>query len=269
MFDDHAVARLDLVRTLRDLGLDLPTIRRVVDREVSLHQVAVAHAEAIAAQIRILRLRHAVLAAAIDHGSTAEQLDRMHRLARLSEAGRRCLIDDFLATVFDDGRADPALAGVMRSMTPELPDHPSSDQIEAWVGLALLVQDADFVAGWRRVAEHFVAERAGDRAAIRRDIIATIRDRVGPMLAGGVDPHAPAARELVAAVLDGYADAFDRPGDIDLRRQLSAHIEAVNDPRRERYFQLLSVINGWSEPETMAPALDWFAQALRFPGVRS
>ncbi|MER5845682.1 hypothetical protein ABT126_00885 [Streptomyces sp. NPDC002012] len=31
-----AVARLDMVRTLRDLGLDLPTIRMVVDRELSL-----------------------------------------------------------------------------------------------------------------------------------------------------------------------------------------------------------------------------------------
>jgi hypothetical protein len=48
---------LDLVRTLRDLGLDLSTIRKVVDRETSLPDVAAAHAEALAAQIRVLRLR--------------------------------------------------------------------------------------------------------------------------------------------------------------------------------------------------------------------
>ena len=47
-----AVARLDLVRTLRELGLDLPTIRKVVDREISLAEVAAAHAEALAVQIR-------------------------------------------------------------------------------------------------------------------------------------------------------------------------------------------------------------------------
>lgn len=32
LYDIDAVARLDLVRTLRDLGLDLPTIRKVVER---------------------------------------------------------------------------------------------------------------------------------------------------------------------------------------------------------------------------------------------
>ena len=35
-YDAAAVARLELVRTLRELGLDLATIRRVVDREASL-----------------------------------------------------------------------------------------------------------------------------------------------------------------------------------------------------------------------------------------
>lgn len=60
-YGPDAVARLDLVRTLRELGLDLATIRKVVDREVSLPEVAAAHAEALAVQIRTLRLRRAVL----------------------------------------------------------------------------------------------------------------------------------------------------------------------------------------------------------------
>lgn len=40
LYGIDAVARLDLVRTLRELGLDLSTIRRVVDRELSLPEVA-------------------------------------------------------------------------------------------------------------------------------------------------------------------------------------------------------------------------------------
>ena len=59
----EAVARLDLIRTLRELGVDLPTVRRVVDREVSVPDVAAAHAEALDVQIRTLRLRRAVLRA--------------------------------------------------------------------------------------------------------------------------------------------------------------------------------------------------------------
>jgi DNA-binding transcriptional MerR regulator len=51
-YDIHALARLDLVRTLRDLGLPLPTIRAVLDNGLSLPQVAAAHARALDTQIR-------------------------------------------------------------------------------------------------------------------------------------------------------------------------------------------------------------------------
>jgi DNA-binding transcriptional MerR regulator len=42
LYNIDAVARLDLVRTLRDLGLDLPTIQKVMDGELSLPEVAAA-----------------------------------------------------------------------------------------------------------------------------------------------------------------------------------------------------------------------------------
>src|SRR4051794_27645839 len=63
LYGPDALARLGLVRTLRDLGLDLATIRRVLEREVSLTDVAVAHAAALDAQICVLRVQKAVLQA--------------------------------------------------------------------------------------------------------------------------------------------------------------------------------------------------------------
>ena len=134
-YDADAVARLDLVRTLRDLGLDLATIRKVVDRDIPLSEVASAHAEALAAQIRVLRLRRAVLLAVADRGPDPEELELMHELATLSAAERDRLIRDFLDSVFGGLDADPVFAGVARSMTPELPDDPEPAQIEAWVEL--------------------------------------------------------------------------------------------------------------------------------------
>src|SRR3954469_10166769 len=56
VYGARALARLRLVRTLRDLGVDLATIRKVVDRELTLSAVAAAHAEALAAQIHVLHL---------------------------------------------------------------------------------------------------------------------------------------------------------------------------------------------------------------------
>ncbi|MGW2271834.1 MerR family transcriptional regulator [Streptomyces yangpuensis] len=260
LYDIDAVARLDLVRTLRELGLDLPTIRKVVDRELSLPEVAAAHAEALAVQIRVLGLRRAVLTAVAERGSTPEETELMHRLAQLSEDERRRLIGDFLDAVFGGLDAVPAFAGVMRSMTPELPDNPKVEQVQAWVELAEMSLDPGFRAVVRRMAEDQAAEQA--RMGPRRDIAAAVRDQVGPALTAGIDPASPQADPIVAAFMAHYAHLLGRPDDVELRRQLATRLESVNAPRRERYLQLLAVVNGWSPPESLAPVFEWSVQAL-------
>ncbi|GIH26661.1 MerR family transcriptional regulator [Acrocarpospora phusangensis] len=261
-YDIDAVARLDLVRTLRDLGLDLPTIRKVVNREISLPEVAAAHAEALEAQIRTLRLRRAVLTAVAKRGSTPEETDLMHKLAKLSEDERRRLIGDFLDTAFDG--LNDELAGIRHSLTPELPDNPEPEQVEAWLELAELSQDADFRATMRRLAEHHTAERAqGDSTRLRRHAAAIVRDQVTPALTTGIAPTSPEADPIVAAVTSQYAHIYNQPDDQNLQRLLLTTLETANDPRRERYLQLLAVINNWPPPETLAPSLTWFTTALR------
>ncbi|MER7186793.1 MerR family transcriptional regulator [Streptomyces hyaluromycini] len=265
-YDIDAVARLDMVRTLRELGLDLPTIRRVVDRELSLAEAAAVHAEALAVQIRVLRLRCAVLAAVAERGSTSEETEFMHRLAQLSADERRRLIGDFLDVVFGGLDAAPAFAGVMRSMTPELPDDPEAEQVQAWVELAEMSLDPAFRAAVRRLVEDQAAEQARSGATGPcRDIAAAVRDQAGPALTAGIDPASPQADPVVAAFTAYYARLLDRPDpdDVELRRRLVTRLESVNDPRRERYLQLLAVVNGWPAPESLAPVLDWSVQALR------
>ncbi|WP_030554911.1 MerR family transcriptional regulator [Streptomyces exfoliatus] len=267
LYNIDAAARLDLVRTLRELGLDLPTIRKVLDRELSFPEVAAAHAEALAVQISTLRLRRAVLMTVAKRGSTPEETDLMHRLAQLSEDERRRLIGDFLDAVFGglSGDAARAFAGVMRSMTPELPDNPEAEQVQAWVELAEISEDPDFRASVRRTAEDQAAEQArSDTTGPRRDIAATVRDQAGPALTAGIDPASPQADPIVAALTDHYAHLLGIPADIELRRRLVTRLESVNDPRRERYLQLLAVVNGWPAPESLAPVFEWSVQALRF-----
>jgi DNA-binding transcriptional MerR regulator len=261
LYGIDAVARLDLVRTLRDLGLDLPTIRKVLDREVSLAEVAAAHAEALAVQIRTLRLRRAVLTAVAERGSSPEEMDLMHRLAKLSEDERRRLVDDFLDTVF--GGLGAEFAAARRSMTPELPDDPGAGQVEAWVELAELSRDPEFRAVMRDLAEQHAADRAEGPAGLRRDPVALVRDQARPALAAGVEPDSPGADPVVAAVMARYAYDSGRPDDAGLRRRLALRLETANDPRREMYLRLLAVINGWPAPESLTRSLDWFSRALR------
>src|SRR3954452_15162582 len=89
VYDLDAVARLDLVRTLRDLGVDLPTVRRVLAREATLSEVAAAHAEALDVQIRTLRLRRAVLGAVAARDASHQEMDLMHKIARMSDIERK------------------------------------------------------------------------------------------------------------------------------------------------------------------------------------
>ncbi|MFD5594668.1 MerR family transcriptional regulator [Streptomyces griseorubiginosus] len=264
LYGIDAVARLDLVRILRELGLDLQTIRKIVDRELSLPEVAAAHAEALAVQIRVLRLRRAVLTAVAERGATPEETELMHRLAQLSEDERRRLIVDFLDAVFGGLDPAPAFAGVLRSMTPELPDNPEAEQVQAWVELAEMSMDPGFRAVVRRMVEDLAAEQTrSDTMGPRRDIAPVVRDQAGPALTAGIDPASPQADPIVAGFTAYYARLIGGPDDVELRRRLMARLESVNDPRRERYLQLLAVVNGWPAPESLAPVFDWSVRALR------
>ncbi|WUJ50433.1 MerR family transcriptional regulator [Kribbella sp. NBC_00382] len=191
-YDHAAVARLELLRSLRELGLDLGTIRQVLDREVALSEVAAAHAKALAVQIQTLRLRRAILTAVAERGSTPEELNLMHRLARLSETERRQLVDDFLTSVFG---SDPVFAGIRQTLTAELPDHPSTEQLEAWVELAELSQQASFRAAVRLMAADYAvaAGRPG-----------SLRERFAHLQRTTVDPRWSRYLDLLA-VVNGWA----------------------------------------------------------------
>jgi DNA-binding transcriptional MerR regulator len=272
LYDIDAVARLDLVRTLRDLGLGLAAIRKVLDREVSLPEIAAAHAQALEVQIRTLRLRRAVLRAVATRGSTPEEMELMHKLAQLSDAERRRLISDFIDDTFGGLDANPDFVAMMRAAMPDLPDEPTAGQVEAWVELAELCQDPDFRASVRRMAEYQAAERAGgDTTGLHHDLAEAVRGQVCQALAAGIAPASPEADPVVDALTAQYADVFGRPDDAGLRRWLLTRLEIASDPRAERYWQLLAVINGWPVPQSLAPVFDWFSQALRarMPGQRA
>ncbi|MFI6324013.1 MerR family transcriptional regulator [Nonomuraea sp. NPDC050556] len=230
LFDIDALARLELVRTLRELGLDLATVRKVVTREVSLPDVAATHAAALEAQIRTLRLRRAVLTAVARRGSGPEETALMHKLAALTADERNRLIGEFL-----DAALPETWEGPRRTMTPELPDDPTPEQVDAWVELAELAMDPGFRESMRRMADHFTP-------SLKKDPVAEVRDLVAPAMAAGLSPS-----------------------DVEYGEQIRPHVErlrAANDPRRDRYMRLLAIVNGWPPPQDLAPVLDWALESV-------
>ncbi|MFJ9371617.1 MerR family transcriptional regulator [Nocardia sp. NPDC101769] len=269
LYNADAAARLELVRTLRELGIGLPTVARVLAHETSVTAVATAHAEALDVQIRILRMRRAVLRAVAERGSHREEMELMHNLMRLSEAERQRLINDFVDAAYGGVDANPAMVELVRTSMPELPDDPTTAQVTAWMELVELVQDADFRAAVRAMAEYQARERAeGDTTGLHHDLTEVVRTEVGKALADGLSADSAAATPVVDALTGRYADTFGKPDDARLRRWILARLDVANDSRVERYWRLVSAINGWPDPPEMGPVFTWFATALRsHPGT--
>ncbi|MFI6866328.1 MerR family transcriptional regulator [Nocardia sp. NPDC050406] len=264
LYDTHAVARLEMVRTLRDLGVDLATVKQVLARDTTVAEVAAAHADALDVQIRVLRLRRAVLRAVAKRGSNHEEMRLMHGLVKLSEAERQRLIHDFVDDTFGAVDGNPAMVELLRSTMPELPDDPRPEQVEAWMELAELVQDSDFRAAVRRMAEYQAQERAaGDTTGLHQELTETVVATVREAESAGVAPDSLAARLIVGVLTARYAETFGKADDERLRRWILERLEVSNDQRVQRYWQLVSTINDWPEAPDVTGVFAWLTAALR------
>jgi hypothetical protein len=77
----------------------------------------------------------------------------------------------------------------------------------------------------------------------------------GPAQQRGLDPASAEGAEVLSGILAGT------PGD-QRRPELLAELEAGTDPRAERYWQLLGIINGWPPFPAHVPAFEWMIAAL-------
>lgn len=283
-YDAVALARLDLVRTLRELGVDLATVRQVLDRTLSLADMATAHAAALDAQIRLLRTRRSVLRAVAALGiDDHEELDLMNRLAHLSAAERQQIIDDYWSSAFEGLDTDPAFADRMRSVRVDLPDDPTPAQVEAWVELAELVQDPSYRARVRQMAEAGAAAAgsassgsgggsgagsgAGSSGPSPEELALyqSVSELVTPLQSADVPPTTPEGRLVADQLAPRFAHARGVDDDADFRRELGEQIALFSDRRVERYWELVGIINGWPAAQVSSgsvAAMEWFAQAL-------
>ncbi len=230
LYDAEAVARLDLVRTLRELGFGLGDIEEILWLRRTVSEVAEAHVTALDAQIRTLRLRRAVLSTVAKRGAQIEEMPLMHKLARLSARERQQLIDEFVNQTFDGIAPDaPArgMAAIMRELPGELPDDPSPE-----------------VAG----GTAYQLESGPDYLAIT--------EHVGQALADGIAPASPAGLAAANRIV---------PPDIppEQRSRILQQLETFTDARVERYWQLLGIVNGRPPFPAMVPAFEWLIAALR------
>ncbi|MFJ3308185.1 MerR family transcriptional regulator [Streptomyces sp. NPDC086549] len=252
LYDAEAVARLELIRTLRELGLGLDHVRQVLAGETTVAQVAAAHVTALDAQIRSLRVTRAVLSTVARRGSTAQEVTLMNKLARLSAAERRRILEEFVDEMFHGlDPADPDIRERLRNTAGSLPDDPTPEQVDAWVELAELIQDPEFRAEMRRAAEFNAADRGHDsRRGASMWFFKRLVELVGRARERGIAPESPEAGRVLRDLL-GTADRAD----------VLARMNATHNAGTARYRELLGILKG-----TPAPAHEedfaWVVAAL-------
>ncbi|MFJ8824650.1 MerR family transcriptional regulator [Streptomyces sp. NPDC102467] len=254
LYDAESVARLELIRTLRELGLGLDDVRQVLGGERDIASVAAAHVAALDAQMRTLRLNRAVLSTVAKRNSTTEEMALMNRLARLSAAERKHIIDHFMEETFGGlDAADPDIRNRMRVMVPDLPDDPSSSQVDAWVELAELMQDAGFRAHMRRMIEFNNADRGPDAPpGSSLWFMSRLVQLAGEALARGVAPGSEDADEVLRGLL----------GDADRAEVLERLRDAANNDVA-RFRDLVALVRGVEPTPRPDEEFTWVLAALR------
>jgi DNA-binding transcriptional MerR regulator len=249
-FGPDALPAAGLIRVLRELDVDLATIRSILEGRRRLDAVVTAHVDVIDARITQLRFQRSVLrAVATVRHPTPKELQLMYDLANLTADQRRQIIADLVDEAFAGLENPGPVAERMRAATPDLPEDPSPEQVAAWVELAQLVADPSFRA---RVREMAVAGAGSEPDESGPAIAAAVSEQAGATLAAGVDPTSAEASEIVERIAPG-AD----------RSTLADQLERFTDARVDRYWALLGIINGWPAWPSQIPAFEWFVTALR------
>jgi len=283
-YDVHAIARLELVRILRDLGAGLDDIRRVLAAETSLHDLAVTQLRLVEDQLRLFRARRAVLRTIVRQHTTTEQVSLMHKLMSISDDDRDQLISQFWDFVTDGLDVHPGYVERLRSRRPHLPEEPSTEQVEAWIELAEIVRDEEFRTTLREFFHRAFGTEQGKLMATPEMLARAERHRRLLLEAraakqAGVAADSPQALDLAermaadtaefTAAMTGEHDLgrarrgiveFDRNGEAAPWRARETGLKMLT-----RYHSLVATINGTPkpDPDQAAAIREWMAAALR------
>jgi DNA-binding transcriptional MerR regulator len=263
LYADADVAKLELVRTLRDAGLGLKVIRSVLARDMSLAEALRLRLGAVEAHIASLLQIAAALRAALRSEPTEHDIRRLTMVTRLSQEERKALIESFYEKVAEGIPIDKQwMREKIEASAPRLPDEPTPEQIDAWVELADIVSDPMFVESLRVNAKE-VWQRG-----LNVDRLQTINtDAVtaaAKARAAGAAPESEEAASVVEGYLAGLAGlgGEDRdPRDPAFRTGVRQRF-ARQDPRASRYWELVGILNGKHPMSGHVADWRWIVQAL-------
>lgn len=255
--EEHAL-RVDLIRTLREAGIGLEDIAKVLRRDMTLEAVLALRLGAVEAHIAGLQRIAAALRLAIRSGGTEENLRRITMVTRASHEDRRRVIAAFYEKVVEGLPVEPKWTEEMIDISaPRLPESPSPEQLAAWMELEGILQDPTFVA-CKRV-------NAADAWAPAFEVGAFIDAQHVAMTAVSDARRrgAAASSEEAAGVVERFTSTMAALAGHRDPAAMRDHLRVKYDPRGARYWELVAIMRG-DPPEAMRfDDWRWLGEALR------
>src|SRR3954469_10862841 len=147
LYAEDATLRLDLARSLRDAGLGLEAIKKVLRNDLSLADALRLQLAAVEAHASSLQRVAAALRAALRSGEPNESdLRRLCTVTQLTNEERKNVIERYYQRIADDIPLDsPWRKTLAEASKPQLPENPTPEQLDAWIELSELLTDDSFV----------------------------------------------------------------------------------------------------------------------------
>lgn len=254
VYSDADVARLDLIRALREAGIGLAAIRKILSRHLSLKEVLAMRLETLEAEIASRRRIATVLRTTLKIDQPTEtDLRRLWTMTILSQTQMRTRMEQFYdkMAVHADMGEDWKRQMIDASM-PELPDERTSRQIDAWNEITAMITDESFLAEMQADTAtmwngEFDPEAYAEAA---NSILAKVRAAIDD----DKDPLSPVGTAIAREWLQKSAKAMRREPD---RAFLDWHLGQYrkHHARSARYQELLAILRG-EEPDRK-PRNEW------------
>ena len=261
LYTDTDRARLELIRALRALDLDLETIGHLLRGAVGVQKAAELHLRTLDHQMRTLERRRAVLRVLLrsDVPATADRLARLQALAGFEQMER----EQFLADQLDRRLRGAGNARLQRwiraAAVVDLPASPTEAQVEAWLELAEMVSDPTFLERHRQRSPGASAPDAerwpADLATLYRSAALAARD--------GVDPRSAKGQAIVRRWTRAFAERSGRRDWRAFAGDMLRAIDAQRDTREQRFWELVGVLKPDVAQSAISIAWPWLVAGLR------
>lgn len=267
-YSDADRGRLELIRTLRDIDIALPTIIDLLHDRGSVTTALTLQLAAVEVELRTIRRQHALLKAALDKGEEAAlaYLDQTRTIAKLSALERQNFLSDHLERAFAGVPVDETWkARFWQGAVLDLPEELTEAQFAAWLELAELVSDEDFIRRLNEMGrETWSAVRGQEGAADWGQDTQRIYLEAAEAMRAGHTPHDARAQQLVETYIRQQARVVGRLDDQGFPADLLATIERHSDPRAVRYWELIAILKGWPTESPIAAGHNWLVEGLRW-----